>query len=92
MLEWIKNIGAALAIVEAIRATVVMFINAAEAPGHGPEKKAGVLKGIKNLLTENEVEEPIQKIVLGIVGGLIDLYVMALNFMEIFKHGEENKE
>jgi len=88
-MEWIKNIVSALAIVEAIRATIILFINASEVPGHGPEKKAVVLKGIKDTLTELEVAEPIQVIVLAITSGLIDIYVMVLNITGMFKHTTE---
>lgn len=88
-MEWIKNIVAALAIVEAIRATIVMFINAAETPGHGPQKKEAVLKGIKDTLTELKVAEPIQVIVLAITSGLIDIYVMVENIIGLFTHEEK---
>lgn len=88
-MEWIKNIVSALAIVKAIQATVEMFVREAETPGHGPEKKAAVMKGVKNTLEELKVAEPVQFLVLAIVSGLIEVYVVFLNITRFFKHSNE---
>jgi hypothetical protein len=92
MFEWIKDIAKGLAIIEAIRPVILLFINSGETPGHGPEKKAAVLKGVKDVLVELEVPEPIQKIVVAIAAGLVELYVMVLNITGMFTHGETQKE
>lgn len=89
MLEWIKNIGVALTIVEAIKTTVEMFVREAETAGFGPEKKAAVMKGVKNTLKELEVAEAVQFLVLAIFSGLIEVYVMFLNISKFFKHTDE---
>lgn len=84
-MEWIKNIVSALAIVKAIQATVEMFVREAETPGFGPEKKAAVMKGVKNTLEELKVAEAVQFLVLAIVSGLIEVYVAFLNISKFFK-------
>jgi len=89
MLDWIKNIGAALAIVEAIKKTVEMFVREAETPGFGSEKKAAVMKGVRNTLRELDVTEPVEFLVLAIVSGLIEVYVMFLNITTFFKRSTE---
>jgi len=89
LFDWLKDIGKAIAIVQAIRPLIDLLVNAAETPGHGPEKKAEVLKGIKDTLTGLSVSESIQTIVLAIASGLIEVIVFALNIAGLFKHKEE---
>jgi len=89
MFEWIKDAARAISIVTAIKPLIELLVNTVETPGHGPEKKAEVLKGIKDTLTGLSVSESIQTIVLAIASGLIEVIVFALNIAGLFKHKEE---
>ena len=86
LFDWIKDMVKAVSIVTAIKPLIELLVNSAETPGYGPEKKAIVLKGIKDALTGLNVSESIQTIVLAIAGGVIETIVFVLNITKMFRH------
>lgn len=89
MFKWIKDVPQALAIVGSIVPLIQLLVRTAETPGMGPQKKAEVIKGIKNTLEELNVTETLQDLVLTFVGGVIEVYVWVQNVIGFFVHKKE---